>query len=644
MTPVESHNEKQRFTVTFLPFEVTVEVARGTSLLDAVRSANLPIRSTCGGRGACGDCTVRVLSGVCSRKSSAALPEHLAKEGYALACLTEVTGDLTVQLPLFQQLSIKSVVDSTFFAEHKSELSGTFEIHPVIVRFDLCLPPSTVEDNYSDLRRLERELQKHYRIDNPTCEYSVLRTLARAVRDKGGNVTAVLFRGDRPETIVDVYSTREGHGMYGVACDLGTTTVSVMLVDLDDGTILHTASSYNQQIKCGEDVISRINYSGDRDKLEELHTLAITTINRLVESSCEELGIRSSDIYYAAVSGNTTMTHLFLNIDPRYIREEPYVPTLNVAPLIPSRDIGLRMNGEGRIHCAPAVGSYVGGDITAGLLCTPIMRGADKISLFIDVGTNGELVVGNSDWLMGCACSAGPAFEGGSIQAGMPATDGAIERIRFHENGTPAYEVIGGCKPKGVCGSGLIDLLAELFVHGYIDRYGKFKEEKAGSRIVDSASGRCFRILEDNDCYWGRDLVITENDITNLIRTKGAVYSACSLLLKNVGLTCDMLDSVYIAGGFGRHLDIENAVRIGLFPDVDRGKFHYLGNSSLIGSYLILVSDGNRRLVDEITNKMTYLELNAEPGYMNEYTGALFLPHTHIEYFPSVKKLLDSPR
>jgi len=336
------------------------------------------------------------------------------------------------------------------------------------------------------------------------------------------------------------------------------------------------------------------------------------------------------------------MIHLFLNLEPRYIREEPYVPTFNQVPIILSRGLGLKMNYEGRVYCGPAVGSYVGSDITAGLLCTPLVRDSKKISLFIDAGTNGELVVGNSDWLMTCACSAGPAFEGSGIKCGMPATEGAIEQLKIKNNGDLKYKVINASKPKGLCGSGLVDLLAELFIHGYIDRHGKFNVQKAKDRLVEDETGTAFLIEKANNSYWGKDLIITERDISNLIRTKGAVFSACSLLLKNAGLTFDKIDAFYIAGGFGQHLNIENSIRIGLLPDLERNKFHYIGNSSLLGAYLILLSDKNREMVNEISRKMTYIELNTEPSYMNEYTGALFLPHTEMELFPSVKQILNS--
>jgi uncharacterized 2Fe-2S/4Fe-4S cluster protein (DUF4445 family) len=296
------------------------------------------------------------------------------------------------------------------------------------------------------------------------------------------------------------------------------------------------------------------------------------------------------------------------------------------------------MNPEAKIYLCPSVGSYVGGDITAGMLSTPILRSDQKISLFIDAGTNGELVVGNKVWLMTCACSAGPAFEGSGIQCGMPASEGAIEKVELDTTGRVSYQVIGGTKPKGLCGSGLVDLLAELFIKGYIDRHGKFRKEKIPDRIVDSEEGEAFLVEDRSNSYWGKNIFITEKDIANLLRTKGAVYSACSLLLKSVGLRYDEITSIYIAGGFGQHLDIENAIRIGLLPDLDRSQFHYIGNSSLLGAYLILFSDDNRGLVQKIANKMTYVELNTEPSYMNEFTGSLFLPHTDMDLFPSVKK------
>jgi len=437
-----------------------------------------------------------------------------------------------------------------------------------------------------------------------------------------------------------VRPARSASRIYGISCDIGTTTIALSLVNLETGEPVETVLGLNRQLKCGEDIISRINYAAKPARLEELRNLVVATINSLIEKAIAAHDISTRDIYLASISGNTTMLHLLLGLDPRYIREEPYVPTFNRLPLMRARDIGIKIAPAGRVHCAPAVGSYVGGDITAGLLATPMLRDSERVSIFIDVGTNGELVVGNRDWLMTCACSAGPAFEGGGVRCGMPATQGAIDRISIRDDGGLEYRVIEDTKPRGVCGSGLVDLMAELLIHGYIDRQGRLKTGRAGERLVESDRGKGFLIEKAENTYWGHDLVIAERDIANLIRTKGAVFSACSLLLKQVGLTFDKIDAFYIAGGFGHHLDVENAIRIGLLPDLDRGKFHYLGNSSLLGAYLILISDRNRKMVGEISAKMTYVELNTEPSYMNEYTGALFLPHTDLSLFPSVRPLI----
>ena len=634
--------KNNKYKVKFLPFSSTVSVSSGTSILDAARKVDLFLKTTCGGKGTCGDCVVRIISGTYQSKLSSALSDELIRQGYALACQTEVNDNLTIQLPQFQELSIKSVSDSKFFEKHKNNISGIYEINPDVKSISLRVPPPTLEDNYSDLKRLEREFRKKLAIEDLNCEYSVLRKLAHVVREEKGEITIILFRQGQSWTIIDVKEAKAAKNIYGVACDIGTTTVVLYLVELTSGKILSTASSYNQQLKCGEDVISRINYAQKPGRLQELHNLIVMTVNNLIDKATQSAKISTADIYSASISGNTTMIHLFLNLEPRYIREEPYVPTFNQVPIILSRGLGLKMNYEGRVYCGPAVGSYVGSDITAGLLCTPLVRDSKKISLFIDAGTNGELVVGNSDWLMTCACSAGPAFEGSGIKCGMPATEGAIEQLKIENNGDLKYKVINGSKPKGLCGSGLVDLLAELFIHGYIDRHGKFNVQKAKDRLVEDETVTAFLIEKANNSYWGKDLIITERDISNLIRTKGAVFSACSLLLKNAGLTFDKIDAFYIAGGFGQHLNIENSIRIGLLPDLERNKFHYIGNSSLLGAYLILLSDKNREIVNEISKKMTYIELNTEPSYMNEYTGALFLPHTKMELFPSVKQILNS--
>ena len=632
--------KEKTYKILFMPFNVSVDVPARTKIWEAAKKENLPIKASCGGQGTCGDCVVQILDGSYTAKSSTALSNRLISEGYALACQTEVNDNLIVQLPQFQELMIKSDVGSKFFTQEEN-ISGILKHDPVLRSVTLSLPAPTLEDNYSDLKRLEREFCRITGKTNPRFTYSFMTKVAETVRDEDGRVLAIYLDLPSQPIIVDIAPASKKKSIYGIACDIGTTTVGLYLVDLSDGRIVDTASSLNQQIKCGEDIISRINYAQKPGHLEELRDLIVLTINRLIDKAIQKAGIPHENLHYASFSGNTTMIHLLMALEPRYIREEPYVPTFNRVPLFQARDLGLRMHPEASVHCSPSVGSYVGGDITAGVLCTPMLKDTKTNSLFIDAGTNGEIVVGNKDWLMTCACSAGPAFEGGGIKCGMTATAGAIEKIEITATGDIIYNVINGVKPKGFCGSGMVDLIAELYVHGYIDRHGKFRESTPKDRIRCNENGPAFLIEEAKNSFWGKDIVITERDIANLIRTKGAIFAACSLILKNAGLRFEDIDALFIAGGFGRYLNIENAIRIGLLPDLDRARFHYVGNSSLFGAYLILLCKKNKELADKIADSMTYIELNTEPAYMNEFTGSLFLPHTDMNLFPSVRKLFD---
>lgn len=630
-------NEIRTHEVQFLPFNISVNIAAGLTLLEAARNAKLPIQASCGGKGTCGDCLIQVKRGKFKSSLSLSLPDELTKKGYVLACRTKVRSNLTVTLPEFEQISIQSVSLLPFFEKNKDMLSGHYEVNPAVKAISLNVPLPSLENSQSDLRRLYDEIHKKTGIEEINCEYSVLKKLARTVRTNKNKVTVIMFFSGQKGTILDIRPWEKETYLYGLACDLGTTSIVLSLVNLEDGRILKTSSCLNRQVLRGEDVISRINYARTPENLKELHEFSLATVNELIEKITASATTSFSDIFYASFSGNTTMTHLFLNLEPENIRLEPYVPTLNVSPFFSAKELGLKINPEAKVYLAPLVGSYVGGDITAGLLCTPLLKDSEKVSLFIDAGTNGEIVVGNNAWLMGCACSAGPAFEGGGIRCGMPASSGAIEKLNLLEHGEPVYSVINGQKPKGLCGSGLVDLLSELFIHNFIDRSGKFNLKKASSRWIETERGMEFLIEERSRTYWGKDLSITEREIANLILTKAAVFSACSLLLKKAGLSLNQIDALYLAGGFGFSLNIENAIRIGLLPDLDRAKFHYLGNSSLLGAYLILLSDRNRLEVERTSEKMTYVELSTTPDYMNEFTAAMFLPHTDIRLFPSVK-------
>ena len=430
-----------------------------------------------------------------------------------------------------------------------------------------------------------------------------------------------------------------------MAVDIGTTTVAVQLVNLEDGSLLATQTSYNLQIRRGADVITRIDYARTPERLEELRGLVLETINSLIEQTARSAAVDAGEIRAAQLAGNTTMTHLLLGLPPRYIRESPYVPTVNAVPEFRAGDIGLNIDPHAIVACAPGVGSYVGGDITSGLLCTDLPRNNQDVFLFMDIGTNGEIVIGNADWMVGCACSAGPAFEGAGIKCGMRAADGAIERVSIAEDQeTIEYSVIGGGEPAGICGSGLISLLGELFRRQIVDRSGRFFDSPGIGRVVQQDNRRAFLLAHSSQTRTGSDLLITEADLENLIRTKAAIYAACSLVLENVGLSWDAIARVYIAGGFGRYIRIADAITIGMLPDLPLERFSYIGNSSLTGAYMALLSREHRRRLAEIASRITYIDLSSNPRYMDSYIKALFLPHTDLGQFPTVAATFENQR
>jgi uncharacterized 2Fe-2S/4Fe-4S cluster protein (DUF4445 family) len=423
---------------------------------------------------------------------------------------------------------------------------------------------------------------------------------------------------------------------YGLACDVGTTTVVLSLLDLYSGQIVETVSAYNNQIKCGADVITRIIYSHKSGHLQELQQLVLGTIRHLIDKISNNKNMQAEEITAMVFSGNTTMMHLLLGFDPRHIREEPDTPPFKSMPSLTAGDLALPIHPKAPLFFSPAVGSYVGGDITCGVLVTHLLPKENGIRLFIDIGTNGELVVMGDDWAVGCACSAGPAFEGVGIQCGMRATYGAIHTISIKKDADSLqYLTIGNQLPRGLCGSGLIDLVAGLFSRHIINRDGKFIETTAMQRIKRHHRKAHFVVVDAQDAVFGKEIIITEHDIANLIRAKAAIFSAISLILKKLDLDVTRIEKIYIAGAFGSSLHITKAIEIGLFPDLPPERFQYLGNTSLYGAVLALLSSEHRKELNDIAQSMTYIDLSSETGYMDEYMAALFLPHTDQTLFPN---------
>jgi uncharacterized 2Fe-2S/4Fe-4S cluster protein (DUF4445 family) len=609
-------------------------------LLDLLRAVGVELERECAGQGTCGSCVVRIVSGKYrSRVTGGGLPAELAAEGYVLACQTRVQGDTTVEVAeqwLVEPQPPLAAAPHVLLSERL--LPPKWEFEPISKKYFLRVPPSTVEDSFSDLDRVTLEIERIVGPREPFCELELLRELPAVLREKDGELSVCLLHWTDQYTIVNFQAGNTASQHYGIACDVGTTTVAVHLVDLNSGEILGTEAGYNQQVLCGADVISRIEHASKPERLLELHRLVAGTIDELVSALTRKYAINPRDVSNAVFTGNTTMIHLLLAIDPQHIRTAPYVPAVNELPQFKAWELGLTsINRFTRVHCAPGVGSYVGGDVTAGLLC---IERDEQVMMYLDIGTNGELVIGNQDWLITCACSAGPAFEGSGLAHGMRASSGAIERVVLEAGGQRVTcQTIDGTPARGLCGSAIIELLGELSRHGLIDRAGRFDASAGGERVREAQPGRVEFVVEQAaNTAVGRDITLSEREIQTVIRAKAAIYAAMRILLAKVGLSFADVAKVYIAGGFGRYLNIESGVQIGLLPDIARDHFHYIGNASLTGGYLALLSRNKRERLQEIARSMTYVELSVEPGYMDEYSGALFLPHTSFELFPSVRR------
>ncbi|MBP3412114.1 MAG: DUF4445 domain-containing protein, partial [Oscillospiraceae bacterium] len=497
---------------------------------------------------------------------------------------------------------------------------------------DLELEEPTLDDTMPDNERLERALQEtlNCEIDLP---FAALRELPTALRENGFRIRVWGEETDRGFTVYTFAPYGDESPLCGIGMDIGTTTVSAVLFDLKDGKLLAKASGGNGQIRYGADVINRIIEQGKPGGREKLQKAIIQeTVLPLFQTLSKEAGVPAQRILRLAIGANTTMNHLLLGVESDPVRTEPYIPAFFHYENLRAGDLGLPIHPNAQVRIAPNIGSYVGGDITAGTFAGMIWN-KEEMSLFIDLGTNGELVFGNSDFLVSCACSAGPAFEGGDISCGMRATDGAIQACTIdRDTMEPTYDIIGGGKPVGLCGSGIIDMIAELFRCGIINAKGIFVRE--GSRVARDKHGIGRYILAKAcESATGREIALNEVDIDNFIRAKGAIYSAIDTLLSAMDMDESVLEGIYVAGGIGSGINMKNAVRIGMFPNVPLELFHYIGNSSLAGAYTMALSDEANQKTAEVARNMTYMELSTHPGYMDSFVAACFLPHTDANRF-----------
>lgn len=626
--------------------EVVLHAPEGDNLLAAARRANVAIDAPCSGNGACGKCKVRLVSGELDSPQTRHISDAEYAQGWRLSCLSRLVSDVIVEVPdiasayrsRMKVADISSEQELAIFNRTKAEIAASgigFGSNLSAVTAAMDAPSS--DDSMPDNERLAWKLKEITGARKIGLCFAALKKLARVLRESGFHVRCVIEREDDRVTVLDVLPADDPAPIAGLVVDLGTTSVAAILVNMEDGSILAKASTGNGQIRYGADVINRIIESGREGGGERLQRAVIDEALRpLIQEMCAAAKVRPRQVYRMCLAGNTTMNHLLLGLYAEPVRMDPYIPSFFHADDMRASSLHMGLHPEAKLILAPNIGSYVGGDITAGAFASMLWN-REELSLFIDLGTNGELVFGNNEFMMSCACSAGPAFEGGDISCGMRATDGAIDSCTIDpKTMEPSYTTIGNAEhPVGICGSGIIDVIAELFRAGIINGKGKFSRE--GRRIRRDENGMSSYVLAfREDTGAARDVEINEVDIDNFIRAKGAIFSAICTLLNSLEMDVSCVEHLYVAGGIGSGIDMRNSVRIGMFPDLELDRFSYIGNSSLAGAYAMVMSDAAREKVDELAQSMTYVELSTTPGYMDEFMAACFLPHTNAQLFPSL--------
>ncbi|UCE97277.1 MAG: DUF4445 domain-containing protein [Dehalococcoidia bacterium] len=628
-----------RHNVHFEPDNIIIQVDTGANLMETAIAAGVHINASCGGAGVCGTCNVLVKSGQVESTRTDKVSQIDYNNGIRQACQTRVFSDLNIEIPVGSRLE-KAVLSreiEELSTQKPVALVSGWSFKPPVEKVCLDLPIPTIDDNVSDLSRLLRVIKQRCNLENISVNADILSGLARILRKYNWQLTAtILLETNSNYRVINIEpgDTRKSH--YSLAFDIGTTAVRGQLLDLNRGMVISHCVDYNRQISYGEDVISRIAWSQKTGGLKRLQEAVTATLNDLIKRLINSAGVEFQSISYMVVAANTVMTQLLTGLDPKYLRLSPYVPTISSVPLLKAKSIGINTEEHVHLYIVPSVASYVGGDIVAGILGAGVHQ-SDETILYIDIGTNGEIVIGNSEIMLAASCSAGPTFEGGGIKHGMIATSGAIEGFEINSlDFEPVVSTIDNAKAKGICGSGLINVAAKLLESGIITQNGKINTDFSTKRIRKGEDGYEYVLCKKAKTQIGKDIVITEIDLDNLMRSKAAMYAGYQTLAKSMGINLTNIDRVIIAGTFGNNIDIKNAITIGLLPDLPRERFVFIGNGSLLGSRLISFSSDLLFDGETIARKMTNIELSENVEFMSNYMAALFLPHTNMKEFPSV--------
>ena len=606
-----------------MPGGKRAEFKRGVSILEAAESIDLKIESACGGQQKCGMCKV-IPTGNLSKLTQdelRLLTEEEVEQGYRLACAATIQGDVTITVPVESRMM-----------EQRLQIEGIEQpvsLDPAVRKYIVELPVATLEDIRTDKERILERIKEVFGLDLEI-EYGVYKQLPGAIRDGEWTVSVAVWNGKRTLS-VEPGVVRHA---YGVAVDVGTTKIAGYLLNLRNGEVIGKEAIVNPQIKYGEDVVSRISYATDADKnLERLQTSVIDAVEQIIKDTCAEAGVETRHIYEIVVVGNTVMQHLLLGVSPKYVGRSPYCAVLGSGDFRAS-DIGLKANAN--LHTFPVIGGFVGGDHVSAILATK-MNESEEMSMLMDIGTNTEIAIGNKEDMISCSCASGPAFEGFYIKHGMRASSGAIEHVEINpETFEVRYRTIEGVRPRGLCGSGLIDLLAELLKTGVMDSTGKLNPEIESNRITTNNDEVEFVVAWERETGIDSDVVITQRDIRELQSAKAAMRAGAEILMLKKGIKEADIDVFYIAGAFGSYVEPANARIIGMYPDVDLERVKIVGNAAGSGAKLALISGEERAHAEEIAKKVRYIELAAEP----KFTRCYMLSH----YFPFGVALTDIRR
>ena len=604
--------------------------------MEAATQAGVYINSVCGGDGICGKCRLILKEGAVKVEPTTLLTRDEIKKSYVLACQTKVEGDIVVEVPPESREEKGKILvdkDARRFRGLYAPLKGKvyFKYDPLVQKMYLELSPPGLQDNLADHPRLYRQIRRQRKIPIMQTGLKIMKTLPRTLRENKWKITATLgLRGETVE-VIQVEGGDTTKKNYAVAVDVGTCTVVAHLVNLNTAETVDAEATYNSQRIYGEEVTRRIIYA-EQSGPDKLKQAVVGDINNLITTLILKRDVKLNDVMALVCAGNTTMVHFLLGLDPARIRKEPYIPACTSPPPIRAAEVGIKINPRGLLYCLPSIASWVGADVTAGILATGLYE-AEEITMLIDIGTNGEIVIGNKDWMICCSASAGPAFEGSGVTCGMRAAEGAIEKVNITKEREVSYTTIGNTKPRGICGSGLIDLVAELFTSGFIDRSGRLNSYK-GKRVRERNGELEFVLISADQSVTGEDLVITQPDIDSLIRAKAAIFAAINILIGSLNLEFEDIGKIYLAGGFGNYLDREKALTIGLIPDLSLEKVQFVGNTSIMGAKMALFSREALEVCYEISRKITYYDLITHPNYMDEFISAKFLPHTDLDKFP----------